>query len=255
MPDEPAKRKRGDYTLYTEEQRAMVIKNTGLVKKVISDRFLVYSEWYEDMYQEGIIGLIKAASRYDPSKGAQLSTFAYLCVKNEIQKFVSECTDAIKVPVSVRLAIKQVSDLRKEGASEAEINEAIKYNQISRDMHDAGIRASNIYSLDAEMEEDSTLLDSVAADEYRDPMECSREERQLYSDLHKWLNYMNEGRYVENRIYMDYLYEADAPDFRIVQFYAMCRDLYEKSRNDVQRILKEYTPMVQKYLQKRKQHC
>ncbi len=38
----------------------------------------------EDLYQEGLIGLFKAALAYKSSRGASFSTFAYLCIKHSI---------------------------------------------------------------------------------------------------------------------------------------------------------------------------
>lgn len=39
----------------------------------------------EDMFQAGIIGLINAIERFDPSLGYQLSTFAFPYIQNEIR--------------------------------------------------------------------------------------------------------------------------------------------------------------------------
>lgn len=38
----------------------------------------------EDLYQEGLIGLYRAALTYDLSRGASFRTYAYLCIKHSI---------------------------------------------------------------------------------------------------------------------------------------------------------------------------
>ena len=38
----------------------------------------------EDLVSIGTIGLIKAISTFDPSKGARLATYAARCIENEI---------------------------------------------------------------------------------------------------------------------------------------------------------------------------
>lgn len=42
----------------------------------------------EDMFQAGIMGLITAIERFDPSKGVQLSTYAVPYIKNEIRSLI-----------------------------------------------------------------------------------------------------------------------------------------------------------------------
>ena len=42
----------------------------------------------EDLYQEGLIGLYKAALSYDPLRGASFSTYAYHCIKHSIFTFL-----------------------------------------------------------------------------------------------------------------------------------------------------------------------
>ena len=41
----------------------------------------------EDVEQEGMIGLCKAAKTFDDSKGTQFSTYATMCVLNQIREF------------------------------------------------------------------------------------------------------------------------------------------------------------------------
>ena len=43
-----------------------------------------------DLYQVGMIGLIKAYENYDSSKGAKFSTYAYMYILGEIKKYLLE---------------------------------------------------------------------------------------------------------------------------------------------------------------------
>ncbi|GAB7387400.1 hypothetical protein BSNK01_12360 [Bacillaceae bacterium] len=42
----------------------------------------------QDIIQQGFIGLIRAARKFDKSKGVEFSTFATICIKSEIHKLL-----------------------------------------------------------------------------------------------------------------------------------------------------------------------
>ncbi len=64
------------------EVTEMVVKYLPLVKS-IAGKYRGRVE-YEDLVQEGLIGLLSAIRNYSPQKGASFSTFAYLCVSRRI---------------------------------------------------------------------------------------------------------------------------------------------------------------------------
>jgi RNA polymerase sigma factor (sigma-70 family) len=53
---------------------------------------------FEDLVQEGTIGLIKAAKRFDPSLGNKFSTYAIPYIRGEILHFIRDKTFALKHP-------------------------------------------------------------------------------------------------------------------------------------------------------------
>ena len=62
----------------------------GLVYTVLSKIKLGNYE-YDDLFQEGCIGLMSAIEKFDESKGHKFSTFAITCIRNQI--FLSFQTD------------------------------------------------------------------------------------------------------------------------------------------------------------------
>ena len=91
-----ARIKRGD-----KRARARMIKaNLRLVVKISHD--------YEnlglpllDLISEGNIGLMKAVERFDPKKGAKLSTYAAWWIKQAIRRALSNQSKTIRLPVHV----------------------------------------------------------------------------------------------------------------------------------------------------------
>ena len=72
----------------------------GLINLVIK-RFIGFGVDYEDLFQIGSIGLIKAAKAFDESKNLQFSTYAVAKITGEIKTYLRD-NGEIKVPRSVK---------------------------------------------------------------------------------------------------------------------------------------------------------
>lgn len=82
-----------------------VNENLGLVH-ACAIRFRGKGIEYEDLYQAGCEGLIKAADRFDPDLGYRFSTYAVPVIMGEIRKMFRD-GGIIKVSRSIReLSIK-----------------------------------------------------------------------------------------------------------------------------------------------------
>lgn len=69
----------------TDDQRAMVEANTGLIAFVLNRRRTPVSEW-DDAFQDGVFGLMRAAQKFDPDRGFQFSTYAVTWIRQAVQK-------------------------------------------------------------------------------------------------------------------------------------------------------------------------
>ncbi len=56
--------------------------------KAIAAQYSRYGAAFDDLVQEGLIGYMEAVKRYDPGKGAELSTYAPYWVKKMILQFL-----------------------------------------------------------------------------------------------------------------------------------------------------------------------
>lgn len=147
----------------------MIRSNLRLVVKIAHD--------YEgmglpllDMINEGNMGLMRAVQRFDPAKGAKLSTYAAWWIKQSIKRAIANQGRTIRVPVHLvdRIAkIKRVAlQLREEFGREptdAEVAEAMGMTRRRvTELLEASQRTS---SLDAPMGEDD---DATFAERVRD---------------------------------------------------------------------------------------
>jgi RNA polymerase sporulation-specific sigma factor len=65
---------------YAKEQ--MILANYGIVFSVMQNLSIPVND--EDMFQTGIVGLLKAINTFDSSKGYNFSTYAFTVVRNEL---------------------------------------------------------------------------------------------------------------------------------------------------------------------------
>lgn len=111
-----------------EAQEILVKSNIGLVTSVVK-KFLNRGHEYEDLFQIGCIGLIKAINNFDTSFDVKFSTYAVPMILGEIKRFIRD-DGIIKVSRSIKETAKKVKfakeKLAKEYGREATIEEIAK---------------------------------------------------------------------------------------------------------------------------------
>lgn len=73
-----------------KEKEDLVLDNLALVTWLIKKYIYVESKDYEDVFQEGCVGLVKAARNFDENRGIKFSTFASTYILGTIQIYQRE---------------------------------------------------------------------------------------------------------------------------------------------------------------------
>ena len=157
--------RRGD----KKAREQMITANLRLVVKIARD--------YEglglpllDLINEGNIGLMKGVERFDPGKGAKLSTYASLWIKQAIRRALSNQSKTIRLPVHV---VDKMTHIRK---AEVKLRETLDREPTDEEVADnLGLNARRIrqyreaarapVSLDSPIsDDDSTSISEHVAD-------------------------------------------------------------------------------------------
>ena len=100
-----AKIKKGD----ENARQLMVRANLRLVVKIAHD-YASYGLPLLDLISEGNIGLMKAVERFDPKKGAKLSTYAAWWIKQGIKRALANQSKTIRLPAHM---VDKIAKLRR----------------------------------------------------------------------------------------------------------------------------------------------
>lgn len=138
-------------------------KNKNLIHTVIRDNFpfLIDTTDYEDAFQEGSIGLIRAIDKFDDGLGYKFSSYAYTAIRNQIAKQAFKYKTTFKVTKNSHHTLMAYIDYRNQGYGFDEIAEKLNTTPFKL------INILNVYdsmSIESPVAEDLTLMDTIEDD-------------------------------------------------------------------------------------------
>ena len=123
-----------------------------------------------DLINEGNIGLIKAAKRFDETKGFKFISYAVWWIRQSILQAVNEKSDKIRIPLNLRANILEVVNKREEFIQKEEREPSLEELAVVTGFKVEMVRKSLEYnlrcsSLDAPLGDDSeTALSGILTD-------------------------------------------------------------------------------------------
>src|SRR3712207_4763100 len=100
-------------------RKRLIEKNLRLVVSV-AKKYRGMGLPFEDLIQEGNIGLMKAVEKYDPDRGWRFSTYATWWVRQAVQRAVADKGRTIRVPVHMGEKIRKMARTYNELSAQFE---------------------------------------------------------------------------------------------------------------------------------------
>ena len=107
-----------------EDREQKIVDNIGLVHS-IANRFRGRGAEYDDLFQAGCVGLIKAVDNFDESKGFAFSTYAVPVIMGEIKRIFRDGG-----PIKVSRSLKEKS-IRVQSARDKFVKRELREPTVS----------------------------------------------------------------------------------------------------------------------------
>ncbi|MGN1420357.1 MAG: sigma-70 family RNA polymerase sigma factor [Eubacterium sp.] len=215
--------------MVTDTREEMIKANIGLVHS-IANRFRGRGADYEDLFQSGCVGLIKAVDNFDESKGFAFSTYAVPVIMGEIRRIFRD-GGAIKVSRSL-----------KEKAIKAQ---ALRENFINRELREPTVSELS-KMLDCTEEETAEILNVITpmislnscGDDGEDTLDIPIDESEQLFDrisVHQLISHLDktEQQIIDMRYYKGYTQSKTAKALGVsqVQISRKEKAILQKLRN------------------------
>ncbi len=155
-------------------KKKLIQANLRLVVS-IAKKYVGQGVLFMDLVQEGSLGLIKAANRFDYSKGFKFSTYATWWIRQTIVRAIANNSKVIRIPVhmidKIRLVKKAIFSLNYELGREPNIEEISKRINLPEKQIDIVLKTIKLepVSLDTPIANNLSLEDYIPDENYLSP--------------------------------------------------------------------------------------
>lgn len=153
---------------------------------------------FEDLVQEGAIGLVTACERYDPNRGYRFSTYATHWIRQAISRAIDNKSRAIRVPAHVSETLRKIERaraelLRETGVEPTEEQLAARVGVSPRKVAAYLQAGLDPVSLDMLVgDEENTTLAALLNDKAAADPEDEVIRREVEAEIHQVLNQLTE---------------------------------------------------------------
>lgn len=186
----------------TANQERLWLKNKGIVYKMIKQKGLENSDMEDDLAQQGFMGLINAATKYDIGGSAKFLSYALPFINGAMLRYMGTAISPFHIPQYMRRRIRRYAEIQTEARAKGEkltvgqICEAIGISEESFRSLQQTMDRIRTYSLDDAIpggDEETSLLETIASGEDVEQLVINGEsEKGLHELLQRALSSLDE---------------------------------------------------------------
>ncbi|MGC9376546.1 sigma-70 family RNA polymerase sigma factor [Streptomyces sp. MH13] len=143
----------------------LVVHNQRLVRSLVRP-YLEQGLDYDDLLQHGLLGLLRAARKFDPTKGFKFSTYATWWIRQSITRAIADEGALIRIPVHMHEQMRKVARaeraLAAEGRYASAADVAVRCDMTLQKVEEIRRLTRRTDSLDRVIGDGATLADFVA---------------------------------------------------------------------------------------------
>ena len=115
LPDEDRLRSVLEDVQYrAQESRQILIRSNLRLVVSVAKRYLGRGSSFLDLIQEGNLGLLRAVSKFDPSRGYKFSTYATWWIRQSISRSIADQARTIRIPVHIFETFNRLMQVQRQ---------------------------------------------------------------------------------------------------------------------------------------------
>lgn len=198
-------------------RRRLIEANMRLVVN-IAKSYYAKSVPFEDLIQEGAIGLMHAVQRFDPEKGYKFSTYATHWIRQAIGRAIDNKSKPIRIPAHVSQTLRKIDKARSATANK--LGKEPTSEQVASEMGMSLRRlqmlvqsSQDMLSLDMKVGNDNVTLGSLIQDNNCEDAAAQVLNNEVMDQLHECMSLLNEREQIVMRHKLK-MNEAEPSDIR-----------------------------------------
>ena len=182
----------------TQAQEAIIKENIAFIKKVVGNIPSLNQADYDDLVQEGCLGVLKAIEKFDTQKKNKFITYASHWIIKYIYEGLAQTTFHISYPLAIRVKYLKVLNYINKYFEEYEDyptveeiseNTGIPFNQLKDNSTYPQVQLFVATAVNNNDDKEITILDGLASDE---DVQAWATKESLKKDIHNILKTFDE---------------------------------------------------------------